>query len=136
MREANICDTHNALVWGWLALVATTTDRIPEAETALKWAYREGLEDAALLNELGTLLHSKGQFRLAESSIRRSLAALDAQHTRCLLGDALLEQADFEGAGEEYAVALEGSPTAAVAQHAAKGLQIVQKKLGIVPGRA
>lgn len=136
LREANICNNHDARVWGWLAVLAATQDRFEEAETAVRWAYKEGLEDNSILTEIGRELLEKTQYRLAEAALRRSVASGAGSQTRCFLGDVLLEQGGYEEAREQYEAAAAMESSGGALQHAERGLQIVKQRLAMRPAAA
>ena len=133
LREANICNNHDARVWGWLAVLAATQGRFEECETAARWAYKEGLQDASILAEIGRILLEKTQYRLAEAALRRSLASGAGSRSRCHLGDVLLEQGGYEEAREQYAAAAAAETSGSVRQHADRGLRIVDQRLAMRP---
>ena len=133
MREANICNNHDARVWGWLAVLAATQDRFEECETAVRWSYREGLQDASILVEIGRILLEKTQYRMAEAALRRGLANGAGSRARCHLGDVLLEQGSYEEAREQYAAAAAAEISGSVRQHADRGLRIVDQRLAMRP---
>ena len=133
LREANICNNHDARVWGWLAVLAATQDRFEECETAARWAYKEGLQDASILAEIGRILLEKTQYRLAEAALRRGLASGAGSRARCHLGDVLLEQGGYEEAREQYAAAAAAETSGSVRQHADRGLRIVDQRLAMRP---
>jgi tetratricopeptide (TPR) repeat protein len=62
IAQANILDNTNPVVWGLLAILCLNfgKKRILQAKFALKEAYKYGLADAALIEEIGDLLDKEG----------------------------------------------------------------------------
>uniref|UniRef100_A0A061QN23 Tetratricopeptide repeat protein 18-like n=2 Tax=Tetraselmis sp. GSL018 TaxID=582737 RepID=A0A061QN23_9CHLO len=102
LAEANILNPHNPVVWGYLALVHLAQDHMTEADTAIKFAFKEEITEKELMLEIGGAYMERGMYHAAENVLRNSIKFADSSDLRAMLGDAMFEQNEIEGAVSEY----------------------------------
>ena len=130
LAEANVLNNRDAEVWAQLSLLCFLQKRYDEGEQALTQSLRLDFADIPLLQQMGAALLSAGKWTLAETTLRRAVAATagDASTTAALLGDALGEQKRYEEAAEVYKIAAAGAdPDAAATLPTAKLKEIAAK---------
>ncbi|GIM03795.1 hypothetical protein Vretimale_8486 [Volvox reticuliferus] len=91
LTEANVLDPEDPRPWGWLALVALKEGRQEDAEKALSFGLRCGLDDVRVLSQIADEYKATGQLR-DQQRVLQELAnklqpqsfALRAELVRCL----------------------------------------------------
>lgn len=114
LRKATVRNAQSPLPHGYLALLHIIAEKAHHsdiyASLALDLALRLGLEDAALLRELGNCYFQVGCYAMAESLFRRAIAGESGtsarSHTQKRLADVLQAQSKTEAAIVEYEHAL------------------------------
>ena len=131
LSEANVLNNRHPLVWGQLALLCLEQNRLDEAAQALHEAYKLGLAQAALLQQLGGALLATGQWQKAEGALLRSLAAEETPVALKLLGESLAEQGRYEEAVAAYTAAMgaPGAPAALVGEAKAQAQAVLRTNL-------
>ena len=129
LAEANVLNNRDAEVWAQLSLLCFLQKRYDEGEQALTQSLRLDFADIPLLQQMGSALLAAGKWTLAETTLRRAMAATagDASTTAALLGDALGEQHRYEEAAEVYKIAAAGADADAAATATAKLKEIAAK---------
>ena len=129
LAEANVLNNRDAEVWAQLSLLCFLQKRYDEGEQALTQSLRLDFADIPLLRQMGAALLAAGKWTLAETTLRRAMAATagDASTTAALHGDALGEQHRYEEAAEVYKIAAAGADADAAATATAKLKEIAAK---------
>ena len=129
LAEANVLNNRDAEVWAQLSLLCFLQKRYDEGEQALTQSLRLDFADIPLLQQMGAALLAAGKWTLAETTLRRAMAATagDASTTAALLGDALGEQKRYEEAAEVFKIAAAGADADAAATATAKLKEIAAK---------
>ena len=78
LAEANVLNNRDAEVWAQLSLLCFLQKRYDEGEQALTQSLRLDFADIPLLQQMGAALLAAGKWTLAETTLRRAMAATPA----------------------------------------------------------
>eukprot|EP00294_Goniomonas_avonlea_P015363 CAMPEP_0114552462 /NCGR_PEP_ID=MMETSP0114-20121206/7136_1 /TAXON_ID=31324 /ORGANISM="Goniomonas sp, Strain m" /LENGTH=1116 /DNA_ID=CAMNT_0001737337 /DNA_START=11 /DNA_END=3361 /DNA_ORIENTATION=+ len=129
LAEANIMDSHNPEVWGWLAILNLKVGQIQEADTAYREALKNGLQTLVILREIGRGYLKHGKCSVAEAALRRALTIAEDNSANRLLGDVLTEQSDLQPAIDAYKKVVAGARSGDDRRHALRQLVAHSKTL-------
>ena len=74
LAEANAWDNKHPLVWAYLTLVNLDSSRDEEASMALRYCFKEGMEDPGLLEEIAEKYFVVGRYAQASVVLKRACA--------------------------------------------------------------
>ncbi|EFJ48577.1 hypothetical protein VOLCADRAFT_104635 [Volvox carteri f. nagariensis] len=101
LSEANVLDPEDPRAWGWLALVALKDGREEDAEKALSFGLRCGLDDAGVLMQIAEQYRVAGQLREQQRVLQELAHRLQPQS--CALRLALARCLEAQHMGPEAA---------------------------------
>ncbi|GIL44572.1 hypothetical protein Vafri_2099 [Volvox africanus] len=109
LTEANVLDPEDPRAWGWLALVALKEGRQEDAEKALSFGLRCGLDDVGVLSQIAEEYKATGQLRDQQRVLQELANKLQPQSfaLRSALARCLAAQHMGPEAAREAAVARE-----------------------------
>lgn len=102
LNESNILNNLNPKTWGYIALLCLRQRREEEADQAFNQSVKLGLDDSALVTEIGVEQLRLGRATVAELCFRRALNMVEDVNTHMQLGRALCAQKRFQEAREEF----------------------------------